>query len=169
MCKQKRIPPSMISGRIYFGNEEGFVVNPEGKRLVNRFSFRDRIRNNKISGKRYPHVNIAGKEYSAHHLICAAWWGKPRKGQQCHHLNGNILDIRPMNLIWLSKPRHRLYDARLKALKALFGNGICTFERKDFIRFARMSKANFQSMLARFHREDPDKIMEYELTHHMES
>ena len=162
----------MISERIYFGNEEGFVVNPEGKRLVNRFSFRDRIRNNKISGKRYPHVHIAGKEHATHLLICAAWWGKPRKGQQCHHLNGNILDIRPMNLIWLSKPRHRLYDARLKAIKELLGNqGVLIFSRKDFIRFARMSEANFCALLASFTLDPSESIdsrMSRDMSRHSE-
>ena len=33
---------------------------------------------------------------------------------------------------------------------------------------ARMSEANFQSMLAEYQRGDPAKIMEYEMTHHME-
>ena len=158
----------MISGRMYFGNEEGFVVNTDGKQLVNRFSPRDSVHRG-ISGKKYPHVCIAGKERFTHLLICAAWWGKRRKGQQCHHLNGNIRDSRPSNLIWLSIPRHRLYDARLKALKALLGDqGVLIFSRQDFIRFARMSEANFQSMLAKFHRADPDEQIQYELTHHME-
>ena len=155
----------MIEGTTYYANERGHVVTAAGYELADKIGPSHLL--NK-GGSKYIHTTVAGKEREIHRLICAARWGKPRKGQECHHLNGNKFDNGPDNLIWLYKPRHRIYDARLKELKALFGNGICTFERQDFIRFSRMSEKHFQSMLAKFHREDPAKIMEYELTHHME-
>ena len=163
---QWRIPPSMIEGTTYYANERGHVVSVTGHELVDKFSPFERL--NK-GGSKQLHLSIAGKERKTHRLVCAARWGKPRKGQECHHLNGNKFDNRPDNLIWLSKSRHRLYDARLKSLKALLGDqGVLIFTRLDFIRFARMSEAHFNAMLSKLHRIDPSARMDYEMTHHME-
>jgi hypothetical protein len=93
----------------------------------------------------YPQVdNIAVSR-----LVCSAFHGEPKHGQQCHHLNGNIFDNRPDNLIWLFVSRHHHYDRRLKALKTLISN-VSIFSRRDFIRFARMSEVSFSAMLAKF-------------------
>ena len=166
MSAKWRIPPSMIEGTTYYANERGHVETAAGYELADKFSPNDRLHN---GGSKYIHTTIAGKEREIHRFICAARWGIPRKGQECHHLNGNKFDNRPDNLIWLSRSRHRHYDARLKALKAKLGYlGVLIFSRQDFIRFARMSEPNFQSMLAKYHRVDPSKIMDYDLTHHME-
>ena len=165
-CAKWRIPPSMIEGTTYYANELGHIETAAGYELADKIGPSHLL--NK-GGSKYIHTTVAGKEREIHRLICAARWGKPRKGQECHHLNGNKFDNRPDNLIWLAKPRHRIYDARLRDLKALLGNqGILIFSRQDFIRFACMSDKNFTPMLSKFHREDPSARMEYELTHHME-
>ena len=160
MCSKWRIPPSMIEGKTYYANERGHVENAAGCELADQFSPSNRLGK---GGSKHIHVKSAGKERDIHRLICAARWGKPRKGQECHHLNGNKFDNRPDNLIWLSRPRHRLYDARQKALKTLLGaQGVLIFSRQDFIRFARMSDAHFQSKLAEFRRTDPHDLAERE-------
>ena len=143
----------MIDGATYYANERGHVENANGYELIDQFTPYDKAFR---GGSIHLHVTIAGKERNIHRLVCAARWGIPRKGQECHHLNGNKFDNRPDNLIWLSKPRHRLYDARVKALKSLLGaQGVLIFSRRDFIRFARMSEANFKAMLSDYHRVDP--------------
>lgn len=161
-----RIPPSMIDGKNYFSDDEGHILNARGYVIALKFSPYDALCK---GGSKHLHLTIGGKEREAHRLICAARWGIPRKGQECHHLNGNKFDNRPNNLIWLSKSRHRHYDNRLKALKKLLTN-LSIYSRKDFIRWSRMSEANFQSMLANYSIDSrsTDEIMEYELSHHME-
>ena len=154
----------MIDGKSYFADDDGHILNAKDHVMVLKFSPRDAMH---IGGSKHPHLSIAGKEKDAHRLICAARWGLPRKGQECHHLNGNKFDNRPMNLIWLSKARHQHYDNRLKALRKLFDN-LAVNERQDFIRWARMSEASFHAMLAGYTKGDPAAIMDYELTHHME-
>ena len=135
----------MIEGTTYYANERGHVETAAGYELADKIGPSHLL--NK-GGSKYIHTTIAGKEREIHRFICAARWGIPRKGQECHHLNGNKFDNRPDNLIWLSRSRHRHYDARLNALKALLGDqGVLIFSRQDFNRFARMSEANFQSIL----------------------
>jgi len=152
MCSKYRIPPSLIGGKNYFSNDDGHILNANNHVMTFKFSPYDAIG---LRGSYHPHLSIGGKELNAHRLICAARWGLPRKGQECHHLNGNKFDNRPMNLIWLSKTRHRLYDNRLRALKEILGQGAFLFARKDFIRFARMSDASFAAMLAKYACQDP--------------
>ena len=161
-----RIPPLLIDGNCFYADDQGRILDANDKVKPQHFSEADR---NHRGGSMYPYIRFGKYTKKAHNLICAARWGIPRKGQVCHHLNGNKFDNRPDNLIWLSKSRHYHYDARLKALKALVKN-VSIYSRRDFIRFARMSEPSFQSMLAGFHR-DPrttDEIMQSDMSHHME-
>ena len=141
-----RIPPSMISKRTYFGDDEGNVINRKGEALKPDFSPGKAAY---TKGSVHPIVNIAGKKHNIHRLICAARWGLPRKGQECHHLNGNKFDNRPMNLIWLDHDRHMHYDRRMRAVRKVVGRGIMLFERKDFIRWAMMGERRFTKMLTK--------------------
>jgi len=165
MSTKWRIPPSMIDGATYYANERGHIETATGYELADKFSPNDRLHK---GGSKHIHVTIAGKEREIHRFICAARWGIPRKGQECHHLNGNKFDNRPDNLIWLSKSRHRLYDARLNEAKQLLGDAVLLFDRKAFIHWARLSDKAFRALLAKYHREDPSARMEWECTHHME-
>ena len=38
--------------------------------------------------------------YVSHKLICLAWHGKPKAGQEVRHLDGNRLNNIPVNLAW---------------------------------------------------------------------
>ena len=164
MIYKYRIPPSLTEGTRCYADDDGNIVNENGTKRPPYFYPYDHLHR---GGSKYPYTRFNNKPKEIHRLICAARWGLPRKGQECHHLNGDKFDNRPSNLIWLSKSRHRLYDARLKSLKTLFTN-VSIFSRRDFIRFANMSEASFQSMLAKYHRDPSFDQMEYDMTHHME-
>ncbi len=166
MCHKYRIPPSMIDGNHFFADDQGLITDASGH--VKPQHFNEAMRNH-TSGSCYLFIRYGKCSKMAHKLICAARWGLPRKGQECHHLNGNKFDNRPDNLIWLSKSRHLHYDRRLKALKRLIKN-VSVYSRRDFIRFARMSESSFTAMISGFHRDTrtTDEIMQYEMSHHCE-
>ena len=159
-----RIPPSMIDGNHFYADDMGRIWDTNGREKPQHFN--EAMRNH-VGGSCYLFIRYGKFAKMAHKLICAARWGLPRKGQECHHLNGNKFDNRPMNLIWLSKARHRHYDNRLKALRKLFDN-FSINDRRDFIRWARMSEKSFQTMLAGYTKGDPAEQIEYEMTHHCE-
>ena len=107
-----------------------------------------------------------------HIAVCLAWIGpqpvdKNGKGYECHHLNGIVSDNRVDNLIWLSHEEHMQYDKRQRALRDLLGD-LRIYVRADFERWHAMPEADFQAMLAKFHRDPDFDRMEYEMTHHME-
>ena len=166
MCRKYRIPPSLCQGARCYADDDGKVINENGTQRPPYFYSYDYQHR---GGSKYPYTRFNNKPVDIHRLICAARWGLPRKGQECHHLNGNKFDNRPMNLIWLSRARHRHYENRLQALKECLGEGICIFERKDFIRWARMSEPDFQMMLTKYAKRDPLAQMEWECTHHCEN
>lgn len=112
----KQIPPQMISGKTYFADEEGNIYNATGHRLSPDFSPASQT---KCYGgsPAYPKVTIAGKKRLIHVLVCAAFWGAPLPGQECHHFDGNKLNNRPTNLIFLSHDDHRNFDKAMRAGK----------------------------------------------------
>ena len=53
--------------------------------------------------------------YLVHLLVASAWHGPHHYPDfECHHLNGITTDNRAANLIWLTPPEHRRFDAALK-------------------------------------------------------
>ena len=148
MCaKTKQLcPASLYPGFTFIADSDGHIFHLNGNLWRQRCKKNFKRKPNCHSS--YMIVSKGSQSFLVSRIVCAAFHGAPKQGQQCHHLNGHIYDNRPDNLIWLSRSRHRHYDARLKALKALLGNqGVLIFTRQDFIRFARMSEANFQSIL----------------------
>lgn len=121
------------------------------------------------SGGRKNYLSIRRKPCCApcHTLVALTWIGPRRKGYQCHHLNGITTDNRADNLIWLSRSRHKRYDARQKQLQELLGD-LRIYNREDFERWHAMPEKEFQTMLAKYAKGDPNDRMEYEMTHHME-
>jgi len=70
--------------------------------------------------KRYLHFRKAfgNVQILVSHAVYAAMSGHPvPEGYQVHHLNGITTDNRPENLVCLSKPEHRRYDAIQRALR----------------------------------------------------
>ena len=106
------------------------------------------------------------------HAVCLAWNGPRRvdnngRAYECHHLNGITTDNRACNLIWLSQAKHRKYDARQKQLQELLGD-LRIYSREDFERWHAMPEKEFQAMLAKYTKGDPNDRIEYEMTHHCE-
>ena len=112
--KIKQIPPEIISGKTYFADEEGNIINSKGKKLKPGFS-PAKTKHHLGSGKLYPLVNIAGKSRTIHFLVCSAFWGVRKPDHVCHHLDGNGQNNRPDNLIWVLRKNHPIFDRATRA------------------------------------------------------
>ena len=65
--------------------------------------------------QQYKIVTAPKNTYLVHLLVAAAWHGPHHYPDfECHHLNGIVTDNRAANLIWLTPPEHRRFDAALK-------------------------------------------------------
>lgn len=110
---QKQIPPSLIGGKTYFADEEGNIINQKGHRLKVQLSKRNATRL-KNHGEEYPHLKF-DKERRIAPLVCAAFWGLAPADHVCHHLDGNKLNNRPDNLIWVRRDAHPAFDRVMRA------------------------------------------------------
>lgn len=108
----KLIPPELIGGKTYYADTDGNILNAKGhKRKV---VFSDRSHVSSSHGGDYPHVIIAGRNYTVHKLVCTAFWGLPKPNHVCHHLDGNRFNNRPDNLIWVSREEHPSFDRAVR-------------------------------------------------------
>lgn len=113
----KQIPPSLIDGKIYFADENGNILNAQGK--IRKMDYSPGKQKHK-GGSCYPVVKIANKNRNIHLLVCAAFRGLPMPGQVCHHLDGCKRNTRPANLLcWLTREQHVIADRRQRALRKL--------------------------------------------------
>ena len=104
----------MISGRTYFADEEGNIINLQGRKL--KIDFSPAKHNSPYThGGAYPCVKIAGRNPLVHKLVCAAFWGMPAPDQVCHHLDGNKFNNRPDNLVWVHVKDHPAWDRAMRA------------------------------------------------------
>lgn len=103
-----------------------------------------------------------------HHLVWETFVGPRTKGLEIDHINGNKLDWSLANLEEVTPAENRRRAKYLRALRQLIPLHAQTFTREDYLRFFAMPFEVFQSMLSKFHREDPADIMAYEMTHHRE-
>ena len=127
----KQIPPSLIDGKTYFADEEGNILNAQGRKRKPDFS---PSRHHHKGGSHYPVVKIADKDRVIHVLVCSAFWGVRPPEHVCHHLDGNKFNNRPDNLIWVSKEDHPKYDRMVRAGRIL------THVQADKIMLSEMSK-----------------------------
>lgn len=103
----------MIGGKIYFADSEGNILNAHGRKRKQDFN---RAMRDYKGGSIYPVVKIANINRNIHLLVCTAFWGPRRPGQECHHLDGNKCNNRPDNLIWVQKgEEHRRFDRAMRA------------------------------------------------------
>lgn len=81
-----------------------------------------------------------------------------------HYFEYSVLDV------FLSPkvvPNIKVFEERMTALRQLLFN-LYFFKAVDFRRWLTMPPDKFSSMLSKYHRVDPSKRMDYDLTHHME-
>ena len=107
----KLIPPEMIGGKTYYADSDGNIRNAKGH--IRKPDF-NRAMQNHQGGSCYPVVKIDGVNYNIHILVCTAFWGPRKPGQECHHLDGNKFNNRPTNLIFLDRDEHRRYDRAVR-------------------------------------------------------
>ena len=110
----KLIPPELIGGKTYYADSDGNIRNAKGR--IRKPDFNKAMQNHK-GGSCYPVVEIAGKKRTIHILVCATFWGMRKPGQECHHLDGNKLNNRPTNLIFLDPDEHRRFDKAMRSGK----------------------------------------------------
>ena len=113
----KQVPLELTGGKILFCSSDGRFFNKKGKEL--KPSYRPNAPSRKSGGwAKYKLMRHYGVEL-CHILVCATFHG-PRPVDEngrvfeCHHLNGNPIDNRAENLIFLSREDHRRFDAALK-------------------------------------------------------
>ena len=133
--KNKRLcPSSLYPGFTFIADGEGRVYHLNGN------YWRPRCKKN---FKRQPNchssyliVSAGRKSFLVSRIVCAAFHGAPKSGQQCHHLNGYIYDNRPDNLIWLSRKEHLLFDTVQRALR-MAGRDLTKMSREKIISITR--------------------------------
>ena len=162
------VPIEHPSGRkLYVSNDgtEARVVYPTGKSRKEKSNTttwaNSSVKSNANRKQRYlmyKHAWGTNQGILVSHAVYLAWSGKPiPPGHQIHHLNGITTDNRIENLVCLSIPDHRRYDAVQRSLR-MAG------------RLDKMSPAEILEVTQLYvidHRTT-DEIMEYEMTHHME-
>ena len=137
-------------GKQYLADDDGLIYSKSGcKRAINCWKRFQRIPN---CHSYYPQVDGC----LVSRLVCSAFHGEANEGQECHHLDGNIRNNRPENLIWLYPDEHKKYDRIQRCLK---------MAKRDL---TKISRQEFIDMANGLRLVDPDEQMEYELSHHCE-
>ena len=137
-------------GKQYFADDDGNIHGKTGnKRAVHYWK---RFRSIPNCHSYYPQVD--GCLISR--LVCSAFHGEAKEGQECHHLDGNIHNNRPENLIWLYPDEHKKYDRIQRCLK-MAKRDLTTITRQQFI-----DMANGLQLVA------PSALIDNDLPHHME-
>ena len=96
-------------------NGRGAFVNPAFTTCSNSKNQTDAKRKQRYLCFRHAFGN---EQILVSHAVYAAKSGHPvPEDHQVHHLNGITTDNRPENLVCLSKPEHRRYDAIQRALR----------------------------------------------------
>ncbi len=131
------------------GNIWSFKRNVSGKKM------KLRVNNN------YLEVELCtlGKRHyqGVHRLICSAFHGKPQKGQETRHLNGNTMDNNPQNLCWGTSTENMEDRVRLGTqVGSSNGNSKLTESIVKTIR--QRSKTESRIKLSKIYKLDPSTI-----------
>lgn len=120
-------------------------------------------RNGVPNGPRYPYVNFRHGTYTIHVLMAEIWMRPRREGEEIDHINGNIDDCRLVNLRIVTKEENQRCAQILRRLrKAAKQLNDPTLNPRN------MSQERLLKIFAAVTVGDPTKIMEDEMTHHME-
>ena len=121
----KPVPPEHSGPKPRWGHPDGYFLNAYGQKVKHTFS--PAMQNHK-GGSAYPNMRECPTR-QCHILMAIAFYGeRPTyvnekgivKKYECHHVNGDKLDYRPVNLLaWLHPDEHKIADMRQKKLKIL--------------------------------------------------
>jgi len=102
--------------------------------------------------KHYYVVSIRGKQYKVHRLVCAAFYGHPKKGMLAAHRNGVSTDNRASNLYWATHAQN-VRDAIRHGTFARGRHPLAKLREGDIQDIRRRRKAG--EMIISIHRSYP--------------
>ena len=121
-CKQ--VPLEHAKNIVRWGHPDGYFLNAKGEKVKHTFAPSQYTHR---GGSAYPRLRECVN--ACHILMAYAFYGERptyvnKKGivkpYQCHHVNGDKFDYRPINLLaWLHPDEHKIADKRQKKLKIL--------------------------------------------------
>ena len=155
-------PSKCRTGDLYVTKDgTGYLLDRRGKLRYRESHYNSykNCKNKKNANRKQRYKNFGdgriGLNVLVHRAVWIAWRGPIPKGWQVHHLNGKTTDNRLVNLIALSRERHRLFDNTLTAIR-MTGQ------------LYRMTPQQILELTERTTYQDPAARIEYEMTHHME-
>ena len=148
-------------GNVYTLTKYGLL--PRKVRHHKKRNYGRKSRNGVPNGPRYPYVIFRGKSYPVHLLVVLAWIGPREEGYEIDHITGNIDDCRLVNLRLVTKEENRRCAKILKRLrKAARDLNDPSLDPKN--RTPQDMLKIYETLTVC----DPQDIMLYEMTHHME-
>ena len=112
-------------------------------------------RDPRVCHTRYPFMRQFGAKH-CHFLVAGAWYGPRPEGMVIDHLNGDILNWSAENLEYVTPEENRKRARLLRVLRSI-GR-----EPKE------MSYAELGEIFRKYRFEEPEKIMDADMTRHME-
>jgi hypothetical protein len=81
-----------------------------------------------LTGKGYPAVKIAGRQYTVHRLVASMFVANPfpMDNREVHHIDEDILNYNPSNLEWTNSTDHKglhMLKAQAELNKPIKGDG----------------------------------------------
>lgn len=187
MSKNKlvRVPAELVDDKIVYGHPDGYFVNKDGVRVKHDYTpNRPHCAVRKF--KPYPKLRYYGNK-DCHYLMACTFLRVPDKSllETVDHINGNTLDYSLQNLRIISDAINRRDGGFLRKLKnkgidatmfcqtvlLAYFDRMAEFKSSHSRRaYVRLTKKQLLEMVVgpNFVVEDPEKIMEYEMTHHCE-
>jgi len=148
-------------GRVYSLTKYG--LRQRRIRYVKKNNYGKLSCNGVRNGQRYPFILFHGIKYDIHFLVILAWERERREGEEIDHINGNIDDCRLVNLRIVTKEENRRCAKILRRLRrAARDLNDPSLDPKN------RTPDDMLKIYATLTVCDPQDLMEYEMTHHME-
>ena len=155
--------PLYVSRKGYVYTLTKYGLLPRKVRHLKKRNYGKKTSNGVSNGQRYPYVLFRGKKYDVHLLVVLAWIGPREEGYEIDHITGNIDDCRLVNLRIVTKEENRRCAQILRRLrKAARELNDPSLDPKN------RTPEDMLKIYATLTVCDPQDLMEYEMTHHME-
>lgn len=181
----RQVSSGIVGNYVVYAHRGGFFLNSYGHQYAQRRqpSKRSCIKYGQLNT--YIYIYVGRKNYSCSQLMLATFVRKLKKGEYADHINGDTTDNRIENLRIVDRPTNDRDGGFLRKLRykgidpTMFSTPFLLryFERmaefkatKSHYQYVRLTKKQLLEMVVgpEFKVEDPEKIMEYEMTHHCE-